>query len=238
MNNSEIFENGLNNLNILYSQEQIQKVDHFYNLLTEKNKVLNLTRITEKEDFYVKHVLDSLSISGYIDLADRTILDVGTGAGFPGIPLNIFFPDNRYVLIDSVNKKLTFINEVIDNLNLNHISTIHGRAEDLGRYNNLREKFDLVLSRAVADLSVLAELCIPFVETGGLFIAYKSSDCDEEIEKSKYAINKTGGYLEGIKELNIALEIKRKLILIRKTGSTPNIYPRKSGIPSKKPLSS
>ncbi len=230
-------EKGLTLLKITYTSEQLEKTDLFYEMLEKRNRSVNLTRITDKEEFYVKHILDSLSIFSLTDLYEKKILDVGTGAGFPGIPLNIFFPDNDFLLLDSVQKKLSFINEAVQTLNLEGISTAHGRAEDLGRNNLYREKFDIVISRAVADLSVLSELCIPFVKQDGIFIAYKSLNCDNELNNSKYAIDKLSGTLESVNIVDIPLsDIKRKIIIIRKTGSTKEYYPRKAGIISKRPL--
>ncbi len=213
----ETLISGLNKLNISYSDEQLDMIDNFYEMLVEKNKVLNLTRITDRENFYVKHVLDSLLVSKICDLKDKYILDVGTGAGFPGIPIKIFFPDTKLLLMDSVNKKLLFIEESIGKLGLNNISVIHGRAEDLGHDNNYREKYDIAVSRAVADMSVLSELCIPFVRISGEFIAYKSSDSDEEIHSASKAIQTLSGSDASISDVEIPdTGIFRKLVIVKK----------------------
>ena len=233
----ETLISGLNKLNISYSDEQLDMIDNFYEMLVEKNKVLNLTRITDRENFYVKHVLDSLLVSKICDLKDKYILDVGTGAGFPGIPIKIFFPDTKLLLMDSVNKKLLFIEESIGKLGLNNISVIHGRAEDLGHDNNYREKYDIAVSRAVADMSVLSELCIPFVRISGEFIAYKSSDSDEEIHSASKAIQTLSGSDASISDVEIPdTGIFRKLVMVKKKISTEKKYPRKPGIPSKNPI--
>ena len=233
----ETLISGLNKLNISYSDEQLDMIDNFYEMLVEKNKVLNLTRITDRENFYVKHVLDSLLVSKICDLKDKYILDVGTGAGFPGIPIKIFFPDTKLLLMDSVNKKLLFIEESIGKLGLNNISVIHGRAEDLGHDNNYREKYDIAVSRAVADMSVLSELCIPFVRISGEFIAYKSSDSDEEIHSASKAIQTLSGSDASISDVEIPdTGIFRKLVMVKKKISTAKKYPRKPGIPSKNPI--
>ena len=233
----ETLISGLNKLNISYSDEQLDMIDNFYEMLVEKNKVLNLTRITDRENFYVKHVLDSLLVSKICDLKDKYILDVGTGAGFPGIPIKIFFPDTKLLLMDSVNKKLLFIEESIGKLGLNNISVIHGRAEDLGHDNNYREKYDIAVSRAVADMSVLSELCIPFVRISGEFIAYKSSDSDEEIHSASKAIQTLSGSDASISDVEIPdTGIFRKLVIVKKKISTEKKYPRKPGIPSKNPI--
>lgn len=233
----ETLINGLEQLNIPYSDSQLDLIDTFYEMLVEKNKVMNLTRITDREDYYVKHVLDSLLVTRVCDLNDKYILDVGTGAGFPGIPIKIFFPDTRLLLLDSVNKKLLFIEEVIDKLGLKNISVIHGRAEDLGHDNNYREKYDIAVSRAVADMSVLSELCIPFVRINGEFIAYKSSDSDDEIKSANNAIKILADSDIIIFDEKIPnTDISRKLIRIIKESPTPKKYPRKPGIPFKNSL--
>ncbi len=233
----EILKNGLNELSISYTEDHLDKIDMFYDMLVEKNKHMNLTRITDQKEFYVKHVLDSLSVNRIIEISDQYILDLGTGAGFPGIPLKIFFPDTKMLLMDSVNKKLIFINDVIDKLSLDNISTIHGRAEDLGHDKRYREKFDMVLSRAVADLSVLAEYSLPFVRIGGSFIAYKSIDCNEEIDRSKHAVKILSGSSMMIHEVDIPeSDICRKMVIVKKKNSISRDYPRKAGIPSKNPL--
>ena len=228
---------GLNKLNIGYSIKQLDQIEIFYEMLIEKNKVMNLTRITDKEDFYVKHILDSLLISQIIDINDQNIIDIGTGAGFPGIPLKIFFTDIKITLLDSLNKRLIFLNEVIDRMGLNNISLIHGRAEEYGKNKKYREGYDISVSRAVADLSVLSELCIPFVKKGGVFVAYKSVDSDEEIIKAENAIKVLSGTEATINNIDLPCSnISRKLVIVNKKKNTPNSYPRNSGIPSKKPL--
>lgn len=229
---------GLNKLNIDYSSYQLDQIDMFYDYLVKKNEVMNLTRITDKREFYVKHVLDSLLVSSLIKLNDQLILDLGTGAGFPGIPVKIFYPNLEMVLMDSVNKKLLFINDVIEMLDIKKTCTIHGRAEELAHDPLYRERFDVVLSRAVADLSVLSELSIPFVKIDGYFVAYKSFDIQEEILKGSYAVHLTSGSKPEIHEVVIPdTDIRRNIVLIKKNKNTPKAYPRKPGIPSKKPLS-
>ena len=233
----EKLHRGLAKLNIEYTSDQLDKIDQFYEYLVKKNEVMNLTRITDKEEFYVKHILDSLLITKFVDLNNQYILDLGTGAGFPGVPLKIFFPDTDMILIDSVNKKLSFINDVIKALGLKKIRTVHGRAEQLGQDLDFREKFDIVVSRAVADLSVLSELCIPFAKKNGIFIAYKSYDIRNEIAASSYAIKITSGSVAEVHDILIPdTDIKRKIILINKKRATPKQFPRKAGVPSKNPL--
>ena len=233
----EILISGLKKYNIDFSKEQLDKIDLYYDLIAEKNKVMNLTRITDKKEFYVKHILDSVSICNYLSFNDQKILDLGTGAGFPGIPLKIFFPEIRIIMVDSVNKKLEFINSVIDSLQLQNIKTVHGRAEDIARINEYRESFDFVLSRAVADLSVLSEYALPFLSLNGYFIAYKSWDCDQEIKKADNAIRLLSGASPIIKDIILPnTDISRKLVIIKKISAISIKYPRKAGIPSKNPL--
>jgi 16S rRNA (guanine527-N7)-methyltransferase len=226
----DLLKNGLEKLNITLSQDQEDKIFKFYNMLIEKNKVMNLTRITDRQDFITKHVLDSLLISEITDLAGSKILDIGTGAGFPGIPIKIFFPDTEILLLDSLNKRLVFLEEVIEELGLENISTIHGRAEDLGHEENLREGFDLVVSRAVADMSVLSELSIPFVKKNGYFIAYKSAESGDEISDAKKHAQILGGTIESIQDIPLyGTDITRKMVKIKKSSNTPKRYPRKPG---------
>ena len=233
----DILTDGLRELNISYNDEQIDQMNRFYDMIIEKNKVMNLTRITDKREFVEKHILDSLLVYKTDTISNKRIMDVGTGAGFPGIPLKIFFPDTDMVLLDSLNKRLVFLDEVIKELKLNNIETVHGRAEELGHDKKFRESFDIVLSRAVADLSVLSELCIPFVKVNGYFISYKSADTDEEVLKAENAINILSGSKEQIFNVNIPnSEISRRFVKVKKERSTQNIYPRKPGTPARYPL--
>ena len=233
----DILTDGLRELNISYNNEQIDQVNRFYDMIIEKNKVMNLTRITDKREFIEKHILDSLLVYKIDNISNKRIMDVGTGAGFPGIPVKIFFPNTDMVLLDSLNKRLVFLDEVIKELKLNNIATVHGRAEELGHDKKFRESFDIVFSRAVADLSVLSELCIPFVKVNGYFISYKSADTDEEVLKAENAINILSGSRAEIFNVTIPnSEISRRFVKIKKKRSNQKIYPRKPGTPARYPL--
>lgn len=235
---SRIFENKLNELGISLTDKQKGQFKQFYEILIEWNKVMNLTGITEYEEVNEKHFVDSLSIVKAIDINKvDTVLDVGTGAGFPGIPLKIAFPHLKIVLLDSLNKRIKFLNEVITELGLLDIKTIHGRAEDFAKKPEYREKFDLTVSRAVANLSTLSEYCLPYVKVGGLFIPYKSGEIDEEMEQSKHAIHLLGAKKDEIIKFQLpGTEIGRSFIKIVKTQNTSKKYPRKAGLPAKEPL--
>ena len=236
MNNVKRYIEYLDRMGIEINQKQINQFNQFYEMLIEKNKVMNLTGITEYDEFVEKHYLDSLAVNSVERVRGR-ILDVGTGAGFPGIPLKIAFPDIKIVLLDSLNKRIKFIDEVIETLNLQGISTIHGRAEDYANHAEYREEFDYCVSRAVANLSTLTELCLPFVKVGGKFISYKSGNIDEEINMSTSAISALGGKIEKIAPFELPNSIgKRSFVIIRKEIETDAKYPRKAGVPAKKPL--
>ena len=233
----KILIDGLEELNISFDEKQLDQTDAFYDMLVEKNKVMNLTRITDKKEFYVKHILDSLIIASIMDINGKHIIDVGTGAGFPGIPLKIFFPDCNITLLDSLNKRLVFLDEVISSLSLRNISTVHGRAEEYGHNESYRENYDLAVSRAVADMTVLSELCIPFVKVGGSFIAYKSSDSSDEIVNASKAVEILSGSVRETHNLKLPQsDIVRSLVIIKKIKSTGLSYPRKPGVLTKKPL--
>ena len=220
----------------LISAAQAEQFEKYYELLLEKNSVMNLTRITEFEEVVIKHFADSLAIAKYRDLSGSLkIMDLGCGAGFPGIPLKIAFPGLQVTLLDSVGKKVSFVNDVIRELRLDHCSGIHARAEDLARKNDFREQFDIVTSRAVANLSTLSEYCLPFVRKGGCFIAYKSGESEEEIRNAGHAISVCGGSAPETIRYSLG-DMSRSLVFISKEKSTPRVYPRKAGIPSKTPL--
>ena len=232
------FCRGLEKLEIFLSDEQIQKFLKFYEMMIEKNKFMNLTAVTDFEDVVEKHFLDSLCLNQITDLSKvRNMVDLGTGAGFPGIPLKIVYPNISMVLIDSLNKRIGFLGEVIQNLDLNGIEAVHGRAEEIGRNGKYRGKYDLCVSRAVANLSVLCEYCIPFVKDGGYFIAYKGPEVEDELKNAENSIQVLGGEVEEVKSYQIPeTDMGRTLIKIRKIRKTPIKYPRKAGTPSKKPL--
>ena len=235
---SQIFENKLNELGITLTDKQKQQFDKFYELLVEWNKVMNLTGITEYEEVNEKHFVDSLSIVKAIDMGSvENFIDVGTGAGFPGIPLKIAFPHLKVVLLDSLNKRINFLNEVIDQLGLTDIKTIHGRAEDYAKQTEYREKFNLCVSRAVANLSTLSEYCLPYVSVDGLFVPYKSGEIDKELENSKKAVKILGGKIENVVKFQLpGTEIGRSFVKVRKIANTNKKYPRKAGLPAKEPL--
>ena len=235
---SEIFESKMNALGIVLTDVQKQQFDKFYELLVEWNRVMNLTGITEYEEVNEKHFVDSVSLVKAIDIDKvQTVIDIGTGAGFPGIPLKIAFPHLKVVLLDSLNKRINFLNVVINELGLTDIKTIHGRAEDYAKQAEYREQFDICVSRAVANLSTLSEYCIPFVKVGGMFIPYKSGEIDEEVQQAKKAIQILGGKLEEVIKFQLPdTEINRSFVKINKTQNTAKKYPRKAGLPTKEPL--
>ena len=236
---SKIFETKLNELSITLDDIQKQQFTSFYELLVEWNKVMNLTGITEYEEVNEKHFVDSLSIVKAIDINKiETVIDVGTGAGFPGIPLKIAFPHLNVVLLDSLNKRIKFLDTVIDKLGLKNIKTIHGRAEDFAKQVDYREKFDLCVSRAVANLATLSEYCVPYVKKEGLFVPYKSGEIEEELEQSKKAVYVLGGKVKKVVKFQLpGTEIGRSFVVIEKVQNTSKKYPRKAGLPNKEPIS-
>lgn len=234
----QIFENKLNALGIILTDTQKEQFDKFYELLVEWNKVMNLTGITDYEEVNEKHFVDSVSLVKAIDIKKvDTVIDIGTGAGFPGIPLKIAFPHLKVVLLDSLNKRINFLNAVINELGLKDIKTIHGRAEDYAKQAEHREQFDICVSRAVANLSTLSEYCIPYVKVDGMFIPYKSGEIDEEVQQAKKAIHILGGELEEVIKFQLPdTEINRSFVKISKVQNTQKKYPRKAGLPAKEPL--
>ena len=238
MDKIRLLEDCLEKLNISIDEDQKSKFEKYYSLLLEKNKVMNLTRITDEREIIIKHFVDSLMICKVIEMDKvESLIDVGTGAGFPGIPIKIMWPNTKVTLLDSLDKRVGFLKEVIEELDLEGIEAVHGRAEDFGQDTNYREQFDLCVSRAVANLATLSEYCVPFVKDQGIFVSYKADESDEEINEAKAAIEILGGTIENISEEIIpGDEIKRKLVVIRKVEKTDSKYPRKAGKPSKKPL--
>ena len=235
---STLFEKDLSDLGLSLSKEQIEKFLRYYELLIEWNEKINLTAITTYEDVLKKHFVDSLSLCKAMDVDQGlTVIDVGTGAGFPGLALKIAFPNLKMTLLDSLQKRIVFLNQVIEELKLSDIETIHGRAEDYAGKAEYREGFDLCVSRAVANLSTLSEYCLPFVKMGGQFISYKSEKIEEEMKQAKNAISILGGEVKKQVEFTLpSSDIYRNLVVIEKKKNTPKKYPRKAGLPSKEPL--
>ena len=221
------FEKGLEQLSITLSGEQKQQFLTYYEYLVEKNKVMNLTAITEYEEVITKHFLDSLAVVKTScfkseKLAGKRLIDIGTGAGFPGIPLKIAFPELEILLLDSLNKRINFLNEVTEMLGLTKINTVHGRAEDYAKQKGYRESFDFCVSRAVANLSTLSEYCIPFVKPGGCFISYKSGSVDQELIQAEKAVKILGGQREEVVRFSLAdTDMDRSFVVIRKAKPTP-----------------
>ena len=232
------FLSDLEKLNISLSDQQIQQFMKYYELLVEWNSFMNLTAITEFDEVCKKHFVDSVSLIKAMDLSkELSVIDIGTGAGFPGIPLKIVFPNLKITLLDSLNKRIKFLDTVIEELALANISTLHGRAEDFAKPGKLRETYDLCVSRAVANLSTLSEYCLPYVKVGGFFISYKSEKIEEESEAAKKAIFILGGKVKDQVAFTLPdSDIYRNLYMIEKVKETNKKYPRKAGLPSKEPL--
>lgn len=239
------FEKDLEELNIVLSDGQFDQFLTYYEMLVEKNKVMNLTAITDFDEVMKKHFIDSLSLVKVCDLqGSLSVIDVGTGAGFPGVPLKIAFPNLRLTLLDSLNKRVGFLQDVIKQLDFQDVEAVHGRAEDFAKPGQLRETFDLCVSRAVANLSTLSEYCLPYVKVGGKFISYKSDKINiesegggTEIENAEHAIYVLGGKLVEQREFMLPFsDIDRNLVVIEKNRPTPKQYPRKAGTASRNPL--
>lgn len=225
------YENGIELTSHQY--EQLQK---FETDLVETNKFMNLTAITEHSEVWIKHFFDSIVATKFVKFKGD-MLDLGTGAGFPGIPLKIMLPNENFTLVDSLNKRIDFLKRVINSLELTKINAFHGRAEDLGLHVDFRENYDFVLSRAVASLNLLAEYCMPFTKVGGLFVSYKGSDCEEEISQSKKALSSLGGKIDDVIKYELPIDgSKRTLVIVKKVKPTSIKYPRKPAVIKKNPL--
>ena len=215
---------------------QIEQFTEYMELLKEWNKNINLTAIEDDREIIIKHFIDSLSILPYVSDESKTLIDVGTGAGFPGIPLKITNKNIDITLLDSLDKRVKFLNEVIRVTNIENIKAVHGRAEDMGVNPNFREKYDIAVARAVANLPVLLEYCLPFVKINGVFIAMKGSNI-EELNNSSKALDILGGKIEKIEKMELPFtNIERNVVVVRKFRHTPTKYPRKAGKPGKEPL--
>ncbi len=235
---SNYLKDSLESIGLEPSDSIIMQLNKYYEMLVEKNKVMNLTAITEYEEVVIKHFIDSILISKVFDMDKiNSIIDVGTGAGFPGVVLKIFYPEKKITLLDSLNKRINFLKEVGDELGLSKLNCQHGRAEDFARLPKEREGYDLCVSRAVANLSTLLEYCLPFVKKGGYFVAYKAEDCKDEINAASNSVKQLGGVIEETIFYNIPnTDITRAFVIIRKVNNTNKKYPRKAGLPSKEPL--
>lgn len=242
MEKKEFLKNSLIGFKSVLTEDKLDKLITYYEMIVKKNEVMNLTAITDFDEFVVKHYLDCLQIQRVFDLNGKklSLIDVGTGAGFPGIPLKIMYPDLSVTLFDSLQKRISFLDEVIAELDLKNIITVHGRAEEFGRKEDFREKFDLVVSRAVAELTSLCEISIPFCKVGGSFVSYKGSKGKDELKQAEYCIKTLGCKISNTDSFKLnnfdAEEYNRTLIEIVKIKSTDNKYPRGGGKPFKSPL--
>ncbi len=236
MNKQEFYEKVKEQVGIDLTEKQKYQYQRYYELVVEWNKKINLTAITEEEEFYTKHFFDSISLAFYKDYSNvENICDVGSGAGFPSIPLKILYPNLKVTIVDSLNKRIKFLDLIKNELELTDCNFIHARAEEIGQNKDYREKFEVVTARAVARLNILSELCLPLVKKGGYFLSLKAQKAEEETKEAINAIKLLGGKLE--KDLEFSIEGEERHILeIRKAKETPNKYPRKVGTPNKKPL--
>lgn len=236
--NIEEFTSSLAEKGISLSDRQLEQFELYYRMLVEWNEKMNLTSITEKKEVYLKHFYDSITAAFYIDFEKVTTLcDVGAGAGFPSLPVKICFPHLHVTIVDSLNKRITFLETLSDALQLEHTTFVHDRAETFGQRKDVRESFDLVTARAVARLSVLSELCLPLAKKNGIFAALKAAAADEELKAGQKAIKVLGGELEQVHSFTLPVEeSERNIMLIRKMKSTPKKYPRKPGTPNKSPI--
>ena len=230
----EIIENG-KKIGLDIAEKEVQNLYKYMLLMLEWNENVNLTAITEEKEIIYKHFIDSLSVNKYLTNKEK-IMDIGTGAGFPGIPLKIFNEDLNFILVDSLNKRINFLEEVKNELNLNKLELVHARAEELAKNKNYRENMDIVVSRAVARLRILAEYMLPFVKKNGICICMKGPNIEEEIEEAKKSLEILGGKIEKIEHIILPGDLERNIILIRKIKETPSRYPRKAGTPVKQPL--
>lgn len=223
---------------ITVSEGQLKQFERYYEELVSWNEKMNLTGITERDQVYIKHFYDSISLAFHVPMGEiESMADIGSGAGFPGIPLKICFPHLQLTIVDSLNKRIQFLQHVVDELGLSQVRLLHGRAEDLGRQENLRDAFDLVTARAVARMVILNEFCLPFAKPGGLFVAMKGSNPEDEVKEAARSLSELNGKWVSTPAFSLPLEnSERHLVLIQKTAPTPKKYPRKAGIPAKTPL--
>lgn len=236
--NAQQFQHMLQEKGIPLSSEQMQQFERYYELLVEWNEKMNLTAIVEKEEVYLKHFFDSITAAFYHDFSKPfSLCDVGAGAGFPSIPLKICFPNLKVTIVDSLQKRVTFLNQLATDLSLENVTFYHDRAETFGRREDIRESFDIVTARAVARLSVLSELCLPLVKVGGAFIAMKGAAAQDELESGKHAVQVLGGEVKQISTFQLPMEeSERNILYIEKRRKTPKKYPRKPGMPNKVPI--
>lgn len=229
---------GFSQLDYQLTDRQADQFYRYYEMLVETNKVMNLTAITDFPDVLVKHFIDSGALMKTVEMENvRRLIDIGTGAGFPGIPLKILFPHLQVTLLDSLNKRIRFLQQVVEDLGLKEVRLLHGRAEDYAHQKEYRERYDLCVSRAVANLSTLSEYCIPYITKEGLFVSYKSGKITDELEQAGYAIKELGCAVAETTEFFLPnTDIERMFVIIRKINSTPGKYPRKAGLPGKEPL--
>ena len=234
----DILNEASNNVGLKFDQKKYDQFMLYKDLIKEWNEKINLTAIKEDEAIVQKHFIDSMKVFKFDQLKNaKSVIDIGTGGGFPGIPMKIIKPEVNIVLLDSLNKRIIFLNEVINRLNLKNIKAIHGRAEDFAREKQYREKFDIAVSRAVANLTVLSEYCIPYVKVGGYFVAMKGPAVEDEIKLSKNAIRMLGGQIEHIEKVQIeGSDLNHNLVIIKKISQTHKEYPRKAGMVTKAPL--